>query len=150
MTPVNSLKNVLSTTASSKGCSDAMQTLKCEFKKTFLIHHWQCSWGIWSKSCVLIGYLILLAWDCLLCSHAWKMLHGADSQWCNFWTMLAMELQKVVEGNQNKNINNSPGFIVLQTQLPSFVALQLNKSFLILDKEKSFCYKIYLLLTKLV
>ena len=44
----------------------------------------------------------------------------------------------------------SPGFIVLQTQLPYFVALQLNKSFLILDKEKSFCYKIYLLLTKLV
>ena len=64
--------------------------------------------------------------------------------------MLAMELQKAVEGNQNKNINNSPGFIVLQTQLPSFMALQLNKSFLILDKEKSFCYKIYLLLTKLV
>ena len=64
--------------------------------------------------------------------------------------MLAMELQKAVEGNQNKNINNSPGFIVSQTQLPSFVALQLNKSFLILDKEKSFCYKIYLLLTKLV
>ena len=29
--------------------------------------------------------------------------------------MLAMELQKAVEGNQNKNINNSPGFIVLQT-----------------------------------
>ena len=44
----------------------------------------------------------------------------------------------------------SPGFIVLQTQLPYFVALQLNKSFLILDKEKSFRYKIYLLLTKLV
>ena len=44
----------------------------------------------------------------------------------------------------------SPGFIVLQTQLPSFMALQLNKSFLILDKEKSFCYKIYLLLTMLV
>ena len=64
--------------------------------------------------------------------------------------MLAMELQKAVEGNQNKNINNSPGFKVLQTQLPSFVALQLNKSFLILDKEKSFCFKIYLLLTKLV
>lgn len=105
---------------------------------------------MWRKSCVLIGYLILPAWDCPLCSRAWKMLHGADSQWCNFWTMLAMELQKAVEGNQNKNINNSPGFIVLQTQLPSFVALQLNKSFLILDKEKSFCFKIYLLLTKLV
>ena len=67
-----------------------------------------------------------------------------------FGQMLAMELQKAVEGNQNKNINNSPGFIVLQTQLPYFMALQLNKSFLILDKEKSFCYKIYLLLTKLV
>ena len=26
---------------------------------------------------------------------------------CNFWTMLAMELQKAAEDNQNKNINNS-------------------------------------------
>ena len=53
----------------------------------------------------------------------------------NFWTMLAMELQKAAEYSHNiENIISYHVFIVLQ-QLAFFPTLKINKSFL-----KSICY----------
>ena len=57
---------------------------------------------------------------------------------------------KTVEDSQNKeNINDSGGFIVLLKQFAFFPSLGINKSFWILNKEKSFCYVINPSLTKL-
>ena len=57
--------------------------------------------------------------------------------------------QKTVQLNQ-RNINDSCGFLVLQTQWLSFQALEINKSFLILNKPKLFFLIVNTLLTKLV
>lgn len=70
--------------------------------------------------------------------------------------MTAMESQKsagqignrIVQLNQ-RNINDSCGFLVLQTQWLSFQALEINKSFLILNKPKLFFLIVNTLLTKL-
>ena len=49
-----------------------------------------------------------------------------------------MEAQAATEDSQNKgNISDSRGFIVLQTQL-SLPAVEVNKSFFILNKAKCF------------
>ena len=62
-----------------------------------------------------------------------------------------MEMHKVPDDSQNKeNRNDTREFDVLQSLL-SFLAFELNNSFLILNKAKSVCNIIInLLLTKLV
>ena len=152
MTPVNSLKNVLSTTASSKGCSDAMQTLKMWalenlFNISLAVLRGNMKQILGSDWLPHFACLRLPALFPCMKNVAWSRLtmvvtFGQCGQWS------CKKQQKTIK--TKTYTTRSPGFIVLQTQLPYFVALQLNKSFLILDKEKSFCYKIYLLLTKLV
>lgn len=52
----------------------------------------------------------------------------------NFWTMTATQSQKAAEENQNKeNINETRGFILLQTQMTFFPASR-NKQVFILNK----------------
>lgn len=64
--------------------------------------------------------------------------------------MTAMESQKSAEDSANqRNINDSCGFLALQTQWLSFQALEINKLFLILNKPKLFFLIVNTLLTKL-
>ena len=67
--------------------------------------------------------------------------------------MTAMESQKSAEDKtvqlNQRNINDSCGFLVLQTQWLSFQALEINKLFLILNKPKLFFLIVNTLLTKL-
>ena len=57
-----------------------------------------------------------------------------------FWTVSAMESQKTAKGSQNREeINDSCGFIALQTQLSFFPGSRNKWSFLILNKAKYFC-----------
>ena len=51
----------------------------------------------------------------------------------NSWTMSAMKSQKVAEKSQNKGLSCC---VVPQTQLLSFLALEINQSYLLLDKAK--------------
>ena len=64
-----------------------------------------------------------------------------------------MESQNASEDSQNiENVNGSGGFIVLQTRLHwlSVPTLEINKTFLILNKAKCFCYVRNLKVTKIV
>ena len=72
----------------------------------------------------------------------------------NFWTMSAMKSQKAAEDSQTKeNINDTRGFVLLQTQMAFFPGSRNTKrklSFLILIKAKSVGNMISPLLIKLV
>ena len=72
----------------------------------------------------------------------------------NFWTMSAMKSQKAAEDSQTKeNINDTRGFVLLQTQMGFFPGSRNTKrklSFLILIKAKSVGNMISPLLIKLV
>ena len=152
MNPVKSLKSILRVTPPSKGCSDAMQILKT----------WALENLFNTSLAVLMGNMKQILCSDWLPHFACLRLPALFPCMKNVaWSRLTMVVTFGQCGQwsckkQQKSIKTktyttrSPSFIVLQTQLPSFMALQLNKSFLILDKEKFFCYKIYLLLTKLV
>ena len=72
----------------------------------------------------------------------------------NFWTMSAMKSQKAAEDSQTKeNINDTRGFVLLQTQMAFFPGSRNTKrklSLLILIKAKSVGNMISPLLIKLV
>ena len=57
----------------------------------------------------------------------------------NSWTMSVMKSQKTGEDSQNiEDIRYSCWFVVLQHSWPSFLAFEINKSILILNRAKSF------------
>ena len=57
----------------------------------------------------------------------------------NSWTMSVMKSQKTGEESQNiEDIRYSWWFVVLQHGWPSFLAFEINKSILILNRAKSF------------
>ena len=57
----------------------------------------------------------------------------------NFWTMSEKKLQKAADDSQNEeNTNDNTGLIVLHTRSAFFPVPEINKSFLILNKNEIF------------
>ena len=108
--------------------------------KWILCTDWQSEWARWAN----LAHSGLPS--LILCKKKWTYKVS------NFCIMSVIKLQEAAEDSQNQKKSNLLGFIVLWTQLAFFLALKINKSFLILIKANiMFSYIINpLLLTRLV
>ena len=91
-----------------------------------LLYRWQHLWAIWSKSCYLIGY----PGKQEFWSFSRKILHGVDFHRV---AKFHMEVQEAADDNQRWK--NTDFMVLLCNWHFFFLALEINKSFLILTKQ---------------